>query len=801
MVVIKMDQNFPTNNKKQSEKCPSAVLNAVPINFEKIKFADLKTGENYQDKAIIGKICQLNPIGKRANGFIRKLVISDALVEEFEIPPKLTVFLLDQFAQDSNAAELEGYIIIANFLLEKSTLNKGNELPFQVLVKKEETQVLFGRKIPPDEAKSIKNIQKPTKKKIYHSKDRKDVQTHQKKQKVSNDEESHIILANSYEYVPIEALQESESKITYNVYGIVEKCNLKVIQGKRTQILDLTITDETEAGFNCSVFGAKDETFPDVYPGDIVRIHRMQVYKFRGRLKGRCLSPKFILIFSKNNKDHKPKTVAKSFTFVPDDSARVKELFDWYNKMSEPKLISELSRGDYANIVCQVIGVYCSKKTETVILKIWDGTKTNQFESSHWGLKEEVIDEKLFTIAKNHYVVLFVYGQHIASAAELKPGQYIEVRDAHLYCPATNPDDCKLCLHTGTKEGRGIEVLNEEDEKVKKLKQRLEKIVVDVMECGNQTDDLLSQNNSLFLNCDISAFTSSQKPAESQIRNEEEEVATVEALNKPLKTSTESQKTVVSVLEAAVKPGQYTQEFGGSQREALNVEEEMPASTQEANENKPSFPPFSDDSETEWWKSVPAVSATDDYSTVKPSTLAEIIQHDVPHKFRALCAVFSYRPNSSGIQKLIHLCCPKCLYITEDAMPSIPPFEERDGLFYFYCPECSIKEADKNEWPVLNYIYLISFELHDGTGSSSLETHLWGENAVKFFKGITPEQALKDQAASDSVFQMLWGVCPNCRPFNSTENNFSAYPILDCCILSYTTPGGTCYQIFGTRLL
>ncbi|GBM57082.1 hypothetical protein AVEN_261424-1 [Araneus ventricosus] len=263
MVVIKMDQNFNINNKKQSERCPSTVLNAVPSNCRAILFAELRTGENYQDKAIVGKICQLYPTGKRATGFIRKLVITDALPEECENAPKLTVFLLDQFAQESNAAELEGYIIIANFLLEKSTLNKGNELPFQVLVKKEETQVLFGRKVPPGEAKSANNIPKPT---------------HRKKQKVANDEESHVILANSYEYAPIEALQESESKITYNIYGIVESCNLKVIQGKKTQILDLTLTDETEAGFSCSVFGAKDETFPDVYPGDIVRIHRMQGY-------------------------------------------------------------------------------------------------------------------------------------------------------------------------------------------------------------------------------------------------------------------------------------------------------------------------------------------------------------------------------------------------------------------------------------------------------------------------------------------------------------------------------------------
>ncbi|GFQ70403.1 RNase H domain-containing protein [Trichonephila clavata] len=75
---------------------------------------------------------------------------------------------------------------------------------------------------------------------------------------------------------------------------------------------------------------------------------------------------------------------------------------------------------------------------------------------------------------------------------------------------------------------------------------------------------------------------------------------------------------------------------------------------------------------------------------------------------------------------------------------------------------------------------------------------------VKFFKDITPEQALKDTTASNSIFQMLWSICPNCRPFDATENrenNFSAYPVLNCCVLSYTTPGGTFYQIFDTRLL
>lgn len=362
-----MGQNSDNNDfQNHSYQCPESILNAVSSDCEKITFDELILGENYEKKAIIGKICHLNPIGKRANGFIRKLIITDALSEEYENPLKLTVFLLDQYARDSEKAELEGYMIISNFLLEKSTFYKDNELPVQVLVKTKDCQILFGRKLPSTEQKSS-NDNKSTKKKKNEK--AANEQAVQKKQKLVDNKESRTTLASPYEYVPLEALQETEPKIAFNVYGIVEKCNLKVMQGKRTQILDLTITDETGADFNCSVFGTKDETFPDVYPGDIIRIHRMQVYRFRSQLKGRCTSPKFILVFSKSNKGSKPKTVAKSFTFVPEDSARVRELFEWYNKKSEPKLISELNQGDYANIICQVIGVYCAKKNRGCHIK------------------------------------------------------------------------------------------------------------------------------------------------------------------------------------------------------------------------------------------------------------------------------------------------------------------------------------------------------------------------------------------------------------------------------------------------
>lgn len=52
-----------------------------------------------------------------------------------------------------------------------------------------------------------------------------------------------------------------------------------------------------------------------------------------------------------------------------------------------------------------------------------------------------------------------------------QPGKYIEVRDAHLYTSNYNPEEAKLTLHSGNKEGRGIFMLTEDDERVLLLKE------------------------------------------------------------------------------------------------------------------------------------------------------------------------------------------------------------------------------------------------------------------------------------------------------------------------------------------
>nr|XP_042912179.1 uncharacterized protein LOC107444886 isoform X2 [Parasteatoda tepidariorum] len=227
-----------------------------------------------------------------------------------------------------------------------------------------------------------------------------------------------------YDYTPLGELHETQEKSNnFNVYGIVEKCDFKIykVGNNLRQILTVSLTDKTGTDFMCSIYSLKDEMCPDIHIGDIIRIHHMQVSKDRSKLKGKCPSFKFILVFSKQNEGQKPRTVAKPLTFTDEDAARVKNLFEWYDKKNPPKLISEVKGGDFVNIICQVIGVYKAKYSDTVILKIWDGTKSNEIESSHCGLRDEKLDEKLFLIAKSYCAVFHVFGhRHCTMAAELK---------------------------------------------------------------------------------------------------------------------------------------------------------------------------------------------------------------------------------------------------------------------------------------------------------------------------------------------------------------------------------------------
>ncbi|XP_035207276.1 uncharacterized protein LOC118182098 [Stegodyphus dumicola] len=148
----------PVHEKKMPPKfyknCPQAILKVIPKECDKLTFSELSPGENFDNKAIVGKIISVNPVFKRPTGYGRKLVIMDALADDDENQKRLTIFLFNQFAQDSNAAEPEAYIIITNFVIEKSTHIKENEMPLQVLVKKEDSQVWFGRKVASSKSSS-----------------------------------------------------------------------------------------------------------------------------------------------------------------------------------------------------------------------------------------------------------------------------------------------------------------------------------------------------------------------------------------------------------------------------------------------------------------------------------------------------------------------------------------------------------------------------------------------------------------------------------------------------------------------
>ncbi|XP_035233895.1 uncharacterized protein LOC118205713 [Stegodyphus dumicola] len=196
---------------------------------------------------------------------------------------------------------------------------------------------------------------------------------------------------------------------------------------------------------------------------------------------------------------------------------------------------------------------------------------------------------------------------------------------------------------------------------------RLEKIIADAQEFETQTDadDLLNANNSIFLNCDISVFASSQKSSkdpDDNARNAEtnqEDTSSlthtsdiarlagddkvnedVEVLNRSLSLKVadvpQAETTVISVTEAAVKPGQSTQEFGeGMLKEFQSTQASQGTAASTSIEPGPScnktplemrffvndpfnlssqiktkiFHTFSASTQEEWWTSVPTVSS------------------------------------------------------------------------------------------------------------------------------------------------------------------------------------------------
>ncbi|XP_022235561.1 uncharacterized protein LOC111083360, partial [Limulus polyphemus] len=94
-----------------------------------------------------------------------------------------------------------------------------------------------------------------------------------------------------------------------------------------------------------------------------------RVDRYRNSVKGKCFSPKDILVFS-GVCTSSPRSVAGAYTYTEYDQRKVEELREFASTS-----VKTMEPGDFADIVCQVVSIASIRKGQSVVLRVWNGTK------------------------------------------------------------------------------------------------------------------------------------------------------------------------------------------------------------------------------------------------------------------------------------------------------------------------------------------------------------------------------------------------------------------------------------------
>ncbi|XP_067129588.1 protection of telomeres protein 1-like [Centruroides vittatus] len=232
--------------------------------------------------------------------------------------------------------------------------------------------------------------------------------------------------------------------------------------------------DKSTNNFNCLIFGNQDENFPNIEPGDVVRLHRMKIDKFRKIHKGKCFSLKDIVVFKDNGN---VESNALTYTCTEDDKMMVEEFQNWKKSVNiKYKTFSDITSGEFADILCQIVNVNVVND-DLVILKVWDGSEPQCPLKSYQGVfKETKSYEKLLHLSK-YLIDIWIYDCHAKEAAKLEPLQIVEIRNVHMYIPKNSLNSKnQICLHSSTNLKRAISVLTDNNFLVKNFKERLDKL-------------------------------------------------------------------------------------------------------------------------------------------------------------------------------------------------------------------------------------------------------------------------------------------------------------------------------------
>eukprot|EP01117_Protostelium_nocturnum_P001726 TRINITY_DN1212_c0_g1_i1.p1 TRINITY_DN1212_c0_g1~~TRINITY_DN1212_c0_g1_i1.p1 ORF type:complete len:473 (+),score=93.18 TRINITY_DN1212_c0_g1_i1:348-1766(+) len=272
-------------------------------------------------------------------------------------------------------------------------------------------------------------------------------------------------------------------------------------------VLSMVIVDPTYFdGLPINVFAESEDKLPSLRVGDIFRCHRMMINFYNGKRQGmgsKRFGFSFVVI------DRFDATITSSSTtctFTPDDLERIKALKLWWeatesrfmkkqellsndsnqaqpssnpqgeqdndqpqqNRNKRMKLEQLSASNDHCEVICQIVQVSNlegSGSTQRITLKVWDGTgnKTPALNARNIAQNEKIMHDPSSSFGPLMTVVVWNGGSlPLYREGKIAPGQWVRLRGAQTKIYGGGME---LKMSTGS----FIELLNEDDERVKEL--------------------------------------------------------------------------------------------------------------------------------------------------------------------------------------------------------------------------------------------------------------------------------------------------------------------------------------------
>lgn len=260
-------------------------------------------------------------------------------------------------------------------------------------------------------------------------------------------------------------------------------------------LMDPTIA-EASSGLECVSFQSTINRLPAVHKvGDIVRLHRIKVSLYQGKLQAKSTRGFAATVFDRDTElpvtAEMARVSSSTFTLTQGDKDTIESLKDWcdvHPVLFPPNnfvTIGQINPDSYFDLVCQVLGVALHRTLDCVVLYVTDGTQPKSDIRKCSGDEYNMVEPLGNRSSEDEDVIsVFLYGTY-AEVARLfaRKGSCVILHNVHSQILKPGGSVCsivdvvkpyvELCVHRGTAFGRGLNILSADSLEVKQLKKQM----------------------------------------------------------------------------------------------------------------------------------------------------------------------------------------------------------------------------------------------------------------------------------------------------------------------------------------